>query len=538
MVEGVPRLVGGQGEVVEAAGRLPPHGHGPPLVQLQPHRPRHVTLGGEDVGIQVLAVAAEPEAVVDQLGILLGHPRLEAALVAGEGHLLQGLVGHEQRHRRRRLVDLPRLDAHQPVLQHVYAPHAVLAGQGVQGRDQLHRPHLAAVQGHRHPLLEGHLHIGGGVGRAVEGPRPLEGVLGRLLPGVLQGPALHRASPQVHVHRVGAGLGDRHGDAVALGVFDLPLPVHVPLPHRRHDAQVGRQGLHRHVEAHLVVALAGAAVGHGRGPLLPGHLHQQPGNEGARKGRGQRVVPLVDGPGTEGAEGVFAQEGLASVTPDELPGTGGQGAGLERLAVAVHAHVHRQGDDVVAPLLLQPADGHRGVQSARVGQHHLLAHGSSLHAGLDAPDDPVQGVHRPVQLLAGDGQGRHQAQGIGTDVVHQQALLQGQGHRLFGGVMSELHRPEEAQPPHLPHQGMAVGQGQEAPAQVAPQLGGPPGQVFIEDVAEHPLGDAAGQGVAAEGGAVVAGHEGGGPFAGQQRTDGEATAQPLGQGHHVGRGLV
>ena len=40
------------------------------------------------------------------------------------------------------------------------------------------------------------------------------------------------------------------------------------------DLEVGRQGAGPHLEADLVVALAGAAVGHGGGAVPPGLGHQ------------------------------------------------------------------------------------------------------------------------------------------------------------------------------------------------------------------------------------------------------------------------
>ena len=53
------------------------------------------------------------------------------------------------------------------------------------------------------------------------------------------------------------------------------------------------------VEADLVVALAGAAVGDRVGALLLGDLDEQLGDERPREGGGQRVDALVEGVGLE-----------------------------------------------------------------------------------------------------------------------------------------------------------------------------------------------------------------------------------------------
>ena len=52
------------------------------------------------------------------------------------------------------------------------------------------------------------------------------------------------------------------------------VPAHVPLPHGRDDLERRVERPHRHVDPDLVVALAGATVRHGVGPLLLCHLDE------------------------------------------------------------------------------------------------------------------------------------------------------------------------------------------------------------------------------------------------------------------------
>ena len=77
------------------------------------------------------------------------------------------------------------------------------------------------------------------------------------------------------------------------------LAGEAPAPHRREHLEVGRERARRHLEAHLVVALAGAAVGDGVGAVLAGGRDQVLGDERPGERRHQRVLALVDGVGLE-----------------------------------------------------------------------------------------------------------------------------------------------------------------------------------------------------------------------------------------------
>ena len=100
------------------------------------------------------------------------------------------------------------------------------------------------------------------VGRLLGAGDELEDVvLGRVVE-VLDPAPLRGAAPEVVVDRVGRHLGaalDR--DAVLARVGDLLLAAHLPGAHRRDRLQLRRQGRDRRLDPHLVVALAGAAVG-------------------------------------------------------------------------------------------------------------------------------------------------------------------------------------------------------------------------------------------------------------------------------------
>ena len=159
--------------------------------------------------------------------------------------------------------------------------------------------------------------------------------------------------PDVAVAAV-VGLGRRDGHVVRLGVGQRVLPrADVPLAPGGDDLQQGVQGLDRQLKAHLVVALAGAAVGHGVGPLLFGDLDHVLGGDRPGEGGAQQVLSLVDGAGLHRGEGVLGQKLLAQVHDVGLAGAAGQGLFLQphQLLVTL-AQVGREGDHLAAIVLL------------------------------------------------------------------------------------------------------------------------------------------------------------------------------------------
>src|SRR5581483_9464517 len=212
----------------------------------------------------------------------------------------------------------------------------------------------------------------GRVGRAGGVGRPLPHVVGRLGPGVFQHARLDAAAPQVLVDAVGAAGRDGDGDAVVGGVPDLLLAAPAPLAHGRDDLQVGGQRAHRDVEAHLVVALAGAAVRHGGRTLLPRVVHEDLGDERPRQRGGERIGVAVDGARLQRGEDEVAHEQVFGVHHVGRGGARAQRLLADRREVALVADVGGHGDNVHVVVLVQPGDGDRGVQAARVGKYDFL----------------------------------------------------------------------------------------------------------------------------------------------------------------------
>ncbi len=149
--------------------------------------------------------------------------------------------------------------------------------------------------------------------------------------------------------------------------------VHLPLAHRGDDLQIGGERLEGDVEADLVVALAGAAVGDGLGLVLVGGIDHELGDERpAQRGR-QRILALVHGAGHQGRQDEAIDEQVAGVDGDGVDRPGLHGLLLDLLDVLALAEVDREGDHVEVVLLADPRHHDGGVEAAAIRQDDLVA---------------------------------------------------------------------------------------------------------------------------------------------------------------------
>ena len=269
LVEGVAGIVGGEVEVVQRLRAAAAVDRDVSAVQHHPYLAGDPFLGLGHEGLQRGLQRGEPQAVVDQFGPApVGGP-LEPAEFALQRHVLEFGVGGDQRHRARRLVDLPALDTDQPVLDDVETAHALGAGPAVQFDDGLQDRDRVAVDGHRPSAGEADDHLVRGV--EVDGRvfGVVVHVLGGGVPQVFQEAGLHRAAPDVLVDRERRALGDVDRNRVVLGERDGLLPGPGVVADRCQHLQIRRERGEPDLEAHLVVALAGAAVRDHTAVVLP-----------------------------------------------------------------------------------------------------------------------------------------------------------------------------------------------------------------------------------------------------------------------------
>ena len=78
------------------------------------------------------------------------------------------------------------------------------------------------------------------------------------------------------------------------------------------------QGIRREFEPHLVVALAGGAVGDGAGAGLGGDFHQALGDQRPGDAGAEQVFAFVDGVGVEHRKDVVAHELLGEILDVDL----------------------------------------------------------------------------------------------------------------------------------------------------------------------------------------------------------------------------
>src|SRR5665647_735317 len=114
-------------------------------------------------------------------------------------------------------------------------------------------------------------------------------------PRVLEDTALVAAPPQVLVDRVRALLGERDRDVVRRHVVEQLLAAGpVGAARRGDDLQARVLAAHAHVDAHLVVALAGAAMGDGGGAVLVRRLDELLGDQRPRQRADEGVLVFVE----------------------------------------------------------------------------------------------------------------------------------------------------------------------------------------------------------------------------------------------------
>ncbi len=258
-------------------------------------------------------------------------------------------------------------------------PDAVAGGDLSRPFEQLHQPQTLAIQGDGDAALELDLHDLRLIGRELGTGDELEHVvLGRVLE-ILDPAALRRAPPQVVVDRVGrfrlGALGwvrlDRY--PMLAGVGDLLLAAHLPGAHRRDRPQLGGQRRDRRLDPHLVVALAGAAVGDRVTPARARVLDGELGDQRAPERGEQRVAAAVQRVRLDRGRHILARELLARVHHMAV-----QRAQPQRLlandliVLAGLAQVDGQAHDLGVIGVLDPLEHHARIEAAGVQQQHAL----------------------------------------------------------------------------------------------------------------------------------------------------------------------
>ena len=179
--------------------------------------------------------------------------------------------------------------------------------------------------------------------------------------------------PEVAVAAVNL-LGRRgHRNLVLAGVFNGILAgLDGPVAPRADDRQMRSKGLVGQFEAHLIITLAGAAMGDRVGAFAQRHLYLPPGEQRPGDGSSQQVFVFVDRPGAHHTPEEFGDELLPHVFDENFGGAAGLGFFDDAFELLALADVAGHSNDLAAIILPQPRDDHAGVQAPGICQDDFL----------------------------------------------------------------------------------------------------------------------------------------------------------------------
>ena len=342
--------------------------------------------------------------------------------------------------RRGRLVDLAALDADQPVLDVIDPPDAVRAAQVVEALDELDRRRAAPRRARPGCRLRTSMTISTGSGASAGATVHSYASAGGVTHGSSSTPVSHDRPHRLTSIEYGDAFVTGISMPRSVGVIDLLVAGQAhPDAHRRDDLEPRIEGVGRDVEADLVVALAGAAVGDRVGALALGDLDEELGDERPGQRRRQRIGALVEGVGLEVRPDEVGDEALARIDDVGPRRAGGHRASLDARAQRAAAEVDRERHDLDAELLLEPGDGDRRIESARVGEDDLV-HAGARTSGSVARDRCWTEAFAPA--LEARLVGEQDEEGI---VARQRALLLAEARLVdrLGDDAGRPRRPDE-----------------------------------------------------------------------------------------------
>ena len=343
------------------------------LVELQLRRAGNAGHRLVDERLHRLHLRRVPEAVVDGLGELLRHAVAEPQHLAVHRDRLDGAQSRVEQRAARGLVDASRLHTDEAVLDDVDPAHAVAPGDLVESLEHGGGAKRLAVQRYRPTVLEPDRDLLGRIRSVLRVAGQREDVLGRLRPGVLEDSALVRAVEQVAVAAIRLLWVCVDHDPVRLRVGNQVCPpFEVPAPPRSEHLHARLEGVVGELEAHLIVALAGGAVGDGVGTFLLHDAELVLGDHRPGQRCPEKILTLVDSVGTHGREDEVGDELVAEVERPHGRSSGGARLAFDLWQVFGLADVGDVGHDLAAIRLRDPVQHDRSVEPARIGEHDLL----------------------------------------------------------------------------------------------------------------------------------------------------------------------
>ena len=267
------------------------------------------------------------------------------------------------------LVYAAGLHAYQTVLHQIHKTYAILAAQLVEIGYHLNAVHLLAVSSSGDALLKVDGHIGSLVGSLFGGNTQLQEallvVLG-LICGILQVKTLMGQMPQVLVLGVVGLSCYAQRDVVCLSVIYLLITgLDAPLSPGSDYSHIRSKCLYGKLKAHLIVALACAAVGNGISALLESDLCYLLCNDGTGKGGAKKVLALVYSPCLKGGIYIVLYEFFLEIQYIQLGSACLLSLFLKTVKLGALPNIGRNSDDfAVVVVFLEPGDYDGCIQSA------------------------------------------------------------------------------------------------------------------------------------------------------------------------------
>lgn len=146
----------------------------------------------------------------------------------------------------------------------------------------------------------------------------------------------------------------------------------VPFAPGRDHLDRGIKGIGGQLEADLVIALAGGAMGNGVGAGFLSDFDKALGDQRTGNGGAEQVLAFIDCIGAEHREDEIAHELFAQVFDADVLDAEHFGFLARRFQLFALAEVSGEGHHFAIVGLLQPFQDDGGVEAARIGQHDLL----------------------------------------------------------------------------------------------------------------------------------------------------------------------
>ena len=177
----------------------------------------------------------------------------------------------------------------------------------------------------------------------------------------------------VAVHGIWALLGDRHWNVVGVGEIDSVFAaLDVPDAPWRDDLRFWAEGLDGELEAHLIVALAGSAVGDVVCPFLLGHFNQRLGDQRTGAAGAEQVAAFVDGATADHWINVIAHEFFLQISDVDLACAAGEGFVMNDIELVALTNIAANSDDfAVVVVFFQPRDDDGGVETTGISQYNF-----------------------------------------------------------------------------------------------------------------------------------------------------------------------